>query len=253
MMMRTHFQDALTLSEIAESVRLSPFHFNRIFRSITGIPPSMYLAALRIEHAKKLLLTTSLNVTGICFDVGYNSLGTFTTRFTQFVGVPPSHLRQLSQDKGAEKLFQNWPWLQAHLPSLATCSGRHSVEGYISTPYPFDGLIFIGLFADPIPQGVPISCAILTEQGYYSLGLVPEGKYYLFSTILRRSQNLIDLLKGENTLRCSSQHPIFIRHDDTCRIEDLTLSPMHWIDAPILIALPCLLVSYLKAYDPMPF
>ncbi|WP_201376180.1 helix-turn-helix domain-containing protein, partial [Ktedonobacter robiniae] len=98
LMMRQRFSDPLTLPEIAHSAQLSQFHFNRIFRSMTGVPPSVYLAAIRLQQAKRLLLTTDLSVTDICFDVGYTSLGTFTTRFTQFVGLTPTNLRRFAQD-----------------------------------------------------------------------------------------------------------------------------------------------------------
>jgi transcriptional regulator GlxA family with amidase domain len=89
--MRQRLGDSLTLDEMAEIAMMSPYHFNRVFRRLTGIPPSQFLGALRLEAAKRLLLTSERSVTEICFEVGYNSLGTFTTRFNQLVG-----LRQLS-------------------------------------------------------------------------------------------------------------------------------------------------------------
>src|ERR1044072_6247332 len=89
--MRERLDEALTLEDLAEVAIISPFYFDRIFRQITGIPPCQFLSALRMEAAKRLLLTSSLSVTDVCFEVGYNSLGTFTTRFTQLVGLPPSH------------------------------------------------------------------------------------------------------------------------------------------------------------------
>jgi AraC-like DNA-binding protein len=244
-MMRSHFQDPLTLPEIASSVQLSPFHFNRIFRSITGVPPSVYLAALRIEQAKKLLLRTKLSVTSVCFDVGYNSLGTFTTRFTKFVGTTPSQLRQFSQSEELQTLFQNWEFLKACLSVFERREGNITIKGYIDLPLPFDGLIFVGLFTDPIPQGAPISCTVLAEPGTYTLGPVPDGAYYLFATALQRSENPVEILEASSSLRCVNQHPISICRGKTYKIIDLSLSPMYWTDAPILIALPWFLASHL--------
>lgn len=70
----------LTLEDCAEIAGISPFYFNRIFRSIVGIPPGEFAASLRFEYAKELLLTTPASITEICFEAGYNSLGTFSTR-----------------------------------------------------------------------------------------------------------------------------------------------------------------------------
>jgi len=236
-LMRSRFQDPLTLPEIANSVQLSPFHFNRIFRSITGMPPSIYLAALRIEQAKKLLLRTNLSVTSICFDVGYNSLGTFTTRFTRFVGTTPSHLRQLGQSEQLRALFRDWDFLKECLAVFNQPGGKSTIEGYVDMPRHFDGLIFIGVFSDPLPQGAPLSCAVLSKPGPYMLGSIPEGTYYLFAAAIQRSGNLIEMLEANSSFRCTNQHPVSIQRDGTHRSIDLKLSPMHWTDAPILIAL----------------
>jgi AraC-like DNA-binding protein len=61
---------------------LSPYHFARTFRRITGIPPGEFLGALRLQRAKELLLTTDLFTSEVCYEVGYASFGTFTSRFT---------------------------------------------------------------------------------------------------------------------------------------------------------------------------
>src|SRR3954469_23767561 len=65
--MQERYMDHLTLPEIAESAQLSPFHFDRVFRSMIGISPSVFLAAIRMKEAKKLLLMTKHSVTSICF------------------------------------------------------------------------------------------------------------------------------------------------------------------------------------------
>src|ERR1044072_9466305 len=74
---------------MARPALCSPFHFNRLFRQRRGLTPSHFLGALRLQAAKRLLLTTSLSVIDVSFEAGYNSLGSFTTRFTQLVGMPP--------------------------------------------------------------------------------------------------------------------------------------------------------------------
>src|ERR1019366_7771815 len=79
--------DPLSLDDMADIACLSPYYFSRVFHQIVGVPPCEFLATLRINRAKHLLLTTSLSVTAICFEVGYVSRGSFTTRFTQQVGL----------------------------------------------------------------------------------------------------------------------------------------------------------------------
>src|SRR5436853_2809282 len=92
--MHIHLHEVLTLEDLASVACLSPSHFHRVFRRVIGIPPGEFLSALRFQMARCLLLTTSLSVTDICFEVGYTSLGSFTSRFTQLVGLSPRLLRQ---------------------------------------------------------------------------------------------------------------------------------------------------------------
>src|SRR5205814_4988789 len=92
--MHTHLHEVLTLEDLASVAFLSPSHFNRVFCRLIGIPPGEFLSALRFQAARRLLLTTSLSVTDICFEVGYTSTGSFTSRFTHLVGLSPRLLRQ---------------------------------------------------------------------------------------------------------------------------------------------------------------
>src|SRR5712691_2266536 len=92
--MHTHLHEVLTLEDLASVACLSPSHFTRVFRRLIGIPPGEFLSALRFQAARRLLVTTSLSVTDICFEVGYTSTGSFTSRFTHLVGLSPRQLRQ---------------------------------------------------------------------------------------------------------------------------------------------------------------
>src|SRR6266568_4529467 len=95
--MHNHLAEQITLDELADSACLSPFHFSRVFRQMIGLPPGEFLAALRLQTARELLLSTDRSVLDVCFDVGYTSTGTFTTRFSQLVGVSPGNLRRRAQ------------------------------------------------------------------------------------------------------------------------------------------------------------
>lgn len=80
--MRERVNETLSLCVMTEVAHLSPYHFARTFRRITGIPPGDFLGALRLQRAKELLLTTDLFTSEVCYEVGYASFGTFTSRFT---------------------------------------------------------------------------------------------------------------------------------------------------------------------------
>jgi AraC-like DNA-binding protein len=87
------YAQPLDVEAIAGSVHMSAGHFSREFRRAYGESPYSYLMTRRIERAMALLRRGGMSVTEICFDVGFSSLGTFSTRFTELVGVPPSVYR----------------------------------------------------------------------------------------------------------------------------------------------------------------
>src|SRR5215471_4102534 len=90
-----HYREPLSLTDIAKSAILSRFHFSRVFREATGVSPGRFLSAVRIYEAKRMLVSTSLSVTDISLAVGYNSLGSFTNRFTESVGTSPTRFRRM--------------------------------------------------------------------------------------------------------------------------------------------------------------
>src|SRR5688572_1243423 len=92
--MRDNLGEPLTVDDLARSAMFSKFHFTRIFQRVTGVSPGRFLSGLRLQRAKELLVSTSLSVADISVLVGYNSVGTFSSRFTRSVGMPPSRYRR---------------------------------------------------------------------------------------------------------------------------------------------------------------
>lgn len=84
----------LNLEALARGAYMSIGHLSRAYRRTYGESPYSYLMTRRIERAMTLLRRGDLNVTAVCFQVGFSSLGTFSTRFTELVGVPPSVYRR---------------------------------------------------------------------------------------------------------------------------------------------------------------
>ncbi len=87
------YAQPLDVEALARGVHMSAGHLSREFKLAYGEPPYSYLMTRRIERAMALLDRGDLSVTEVCFAVGCSSLGTFSTRFTELVGMPPSAYR----------------------------------------------------------------------------------------------------------------------------------------------------------------
>ena len=92
------YAQPLDVEALARGANMSAGHLSRQFRLAYSESPYSYLMTRRIERAMALLRGSDLSVTDICFTVGCSSLGTFSTRFTELVGVPPSVYRKQNAD-----------------------------------------------------------------------------------------------------------------------------------------------------------
>jgi len=92
--MDREFAAPLDVENLARGVHLSAGHLSREFKRAYGESPYQYLMTRRIERAMTLLRRAELSVTEVCFAVGFSSLGTFSSRFTELVGTPPSVYRR---------------------------------------------------------------------------------------------------------------------------------------------------------------
>jgi AraC-like DNA-binding protein len=92
------YAQPLDVEALARGAHMSAGHLSREFRQAYGESPYSYLMTRRIERAMALLRCGELSVTEVCFAVGSSSLGTFSTRFSELVGMPPSTYRQLAAE-----------------------------------------------------------------------------------------------------------------------------------------------------------
>ena len=92
--MDREYERPLDVEALARDAHMSAGHFSRQFRAAYGESPYSYLMTRRIERAMALLRRGDLSVTEVCFAVGCSSLGTFSSRFTELVGMPPSTYRR---------------------------------------------------------------------------------------------------------------------------------------------------------------
>ena len=95
------YSEPLDLEALARTAHVSPRHFSRSFRSTFGETPHQYLLTRRLERARHLLRTTELSVAEVCLEVGFTSVGSFTTTFRRRVGVSPTEYRRANPGPSA--------------------------------------------------------------------------------------------------------------------------------------------------------
>jgi len=94
------FAEPLDLDRMAAEAGFSKFHFARSFKDAYGETPANYLTRRRVERAKDLLRAANLTVTEVCMLVGFSSLGSFSSRFSELVGKSPSEFQKVSAARG---------------------------------------------------------------------------------------------------------------------------------------------------------
>jgi AraC-like DNA-binding protein len=216
--MQNNLGEPITIDDMARTAMFSKFHFSRMFQRVTGISPGRFLSALRLQEAKRLLLTSSLTVADISHLVGYNSIGTFSSRFRTSVGISPTAYRQF----------------EGYVPPLAEYhpSGWHrhgdvtEVRGQVHQPAA-TGHIVIGLFGDRIAQGTPVRHTTLSSAGEFVLHDVPEGTWYLLAQ---------SVALGLGEVHVAALGPITVTTGVPVQPVDLWLRPRQIFDPPALLA-----------------
>jgi AraC-like DNA-binding protein len=106
-----HYAEPLDLEQLAAVACLSKFHFLRLFRTTYGTTPAEYVSRRRIERAQDLLRNTNLTVTEVCHQVGFTSLGSFSSRFRAVVGETPSEFQRRWLETGAPRIPGCWVFM----------------------------------------------------------------------------------------------------------------------------------------------
>jgi hypothetical protein len=196
------------------------------------LSPRQFQTALRLHAASRLLLTTDRSVTDVCFDVGYESLGSFVTKFTATFGVPPQRLRQLAAALD-QPLSRIAPVVQLPPP-------HPRISGIVEAPFGIDGIVFVGLFHERIADEAPAGCAILPRPGPFALASPPDGRYHALAIAVRPTQRAIDILLDDGRPRAATSHPVHVRGGTAEEIALLLRAPEP-IDPPVNLVLPLLL------------
>lgn len=231
--MRRRYRDPLSLNDLARTAILSPFHFSRVFRQTTGVSPGRYLAAVRLAEAQRLLRTTSWSVGDISCEVGYNSLGTFTTLFTKSVGVSPARFRKLGQARG-----------QSALPKVQQPSGGRlgSLRGSLHFPDPdARSRVYLGVFSTAITQGMPMACQVLdgAVSREWHIPAVHDGEWYVHAIVVPSAlSGWCTREEMESNLVVGIAGPITVERGEVVDNIEITMRRRCQTDAPILLALP---------------
>jgi AraC family transcriptional regulator len=208
--------EPITLADLAAEVFVSRFHFSRIFADATGVTPGRFLTAVRLFEAKRLLLTTSLNVSDIVCSVGYSSVGTFTSRFSQAVGMTPTQYRDPQVAKllvATSPSFQRLPPLWTLHAAGRSCASPETGTGELSLQLDLPHGVapantLVGLFADPVPQCGPVAFTGVADMrsGELVIQGAPAGRWTAIAVAQHRPAAAEPWLSlGYSSVRVASQ------------------------------------------------
>lgn len=163
----------ISLGDIAAFVRYSKFHFARKFRREAGCSPGRFLCAVRMARSKQLLSTSVAPVSDIASSVGYQSLGTFTTRFTEVVGLSPSRYRRSA--RADLTLFDlAAPGVIPDFHSGGCVTGR-----LIGTPRNQGTRVHVCVFSGTRPLMPPVAARFVDPDGGFFFGGLPCGRWLM--------------------------------------------------------------------------
>jgi AraC family transcriptional regulator len=221
--MQNNLGEPITIDDMARTAMFSKFHFSRMFQRVTGISPGRFLSALRLQEAKRLLLASSLTVADISHLVGYNSIGTFSSRFRMSVGVSPTTYRQYRGFVAP---------LEDHLLTDWHGRGQRSVlRGVLHhAPESRPGHIVMGLFPDRIAQGLPVRHTTLPCAGEFAITDVPDGRWCLIGRSVGSGDD------AQDDVYVAAFGPISVVEGKPVHPFDVWLRPRLIFDPPALLA-----------------
>jgi AraC family transcriptional regulator len=233
--MKQRLAEPLDLDAIAEIAAISKFHFVRVFDELTGTTPHHFLACLRMQQAKELLLRSDLTITEVCMEVGYASLGSFSKTFSFLVGVSPQQFRAMPKRLDAMQFAAT---VFRFLASKRKEKGPQ-IEGIIEGPSRPRGFTFVGAFTRGVPQGVPDSGTVLLTRGKFRVKRPDAREFHLMAVLVPFTAKLTDMV---TTLPVGLVASLRIQDFDPERSPKpcLRLRPLRATDPPILLALPSL-------------
>lgn len=233
--MKEHLAEPLDLDEIARVAAISKFHLVRVFDELTGITPHYFLACLRVQRAKELLLRSESSITDVCLQVGYSSLGTFSTTFSSLVGISPQEFRTMPKRLTA-KQFATAIW--RYLAARRRIS-EPQLEGVLEGPTRPRGFTFVGTFTKGVPQGVPFSGTVMVTHGTFRIERPTIPEFHLMAVLVPLTASLTDMISD---IPISLVASLRVQNNEIGKPlkPRLCLRPLRPTDPPIVLALPAL-------------
>lgn len=228
--------EPIVLGDVADHVGYSPFHLARAFERQLGMPPGHFLAAHRFQRAKRLLLSSDLRIIDVCHQVGFTSVGTFTTRFTAAVGRSPLEFRRLPD------LLADAPPEPVLVPGGAAQGGMVSGSVRLSSAalaalgsFP---AVYVGVFPRRSARGVPVSGTLLGETGDFLLTGIPPGTYWVLAAALPGLAEAEAQLVPGQTVSGAAAEPVRMSSVSLLHHREILLDARPDWAPPVVVALP---------------
>lgn len=237
--MREQRHERFSLDDLAEMAYLSRFHFNRVFATVAGVPPVEFMTALRFDKAKELLLSSDLSVTEVCYEVGFSSLGTFSTRFAQYVGLSPAEFRRLPEliDRGTRRRCPRQAARPGTFSNAVLCGDLRGLADPASS-------VYIGLFPTRFARGRPVTGQLLQGTSTFFFPNLPNGSFTILAAVLPAKEGLIDHLRLDRRIQVGvGEAPVVVQTGQEQITCNVNIRPTNPLDTPILVALPALVVT----------
>lgn len=226
--MRAMATEGLSTVDAADHAGYSPYHFNRLFSATMQVSPGLYLTALRIDAAKRLLLADAAPVIDVAAAVGYNSLSSFSRRFRTVVGIYPGAFRALA-DTVTDSTIQ--PFRLSDPQQLAVRVRPRLPDPLRPKP---TVALWIGWFPRPAPIGLPAAGVLTTSDAEVALPLSP-GNPWLLSFAVSARAGAEEQLVPQRPLVARCPFPL-----TTATTVELHYQHATDVDLPLLPALPLL-------------
>lgn len=223
---RARLGEGISVTDLADHAGYSPFHFSRLFTATVGVTPGLFLTALRMDAAKRLLLHRNDAVIDIAAAVGFDSLSSFSRRFRASVGVPPASLRTV-----ADRLADRTP------RPFALVDGRRdtvSIRLHLPPARDASASVWVGWYRQPAPIGLPVAGALVAHGDPVRLPVHPEAPW-LLGFAVPANADVHDHLIPTAPLVAANHLAARTRHGLT-----LVFAPAATHAVPLLSALPSL-------------
>jgi AraC family transcriptional regulator len=241
--MRDRLGEHQELKDAACAAFMSPFHFHRVFRSVTRATPGQFRTAMRMAEAKRLLLECDMSATEISVAVGYSSFGTFTSQFTKLVGMPPGRFRRMASMVADLTVGS----LLGGLAEQTEPDGLRTVGWLSARPDGTEGIAAVALFASTIAQELPATCGISEPPGRLTLPVAGiRGSFLALAASVRAEATVRDVLTENPAAGLyvgAAPEPVDLTGDSPAEDFFIALRELQVTDPAVLTAFPLLAVS----------